>query len=134
MAKTLYPKGAEKMLRAQISFDSDVLKVALLSNAYTYSTAHEFFADVEASVVGTPQELTGKSTAGGVFDAADAEMGALAPGKTVQAVIIYKDTGIPGTSPLLLYTTEATGFPFATSGGTLTLPWSDGAVKILSLV
>lgn len=134
MAKNLYPKGAERILNAQISFASDTIKVALLSDGYTYSAAHEFLANVSANVVGTAQILATKTIAGGVFDAADVEFGALAAGSTVKAFILYRDTGVAGTSPLLIYSDEATGFPFATSGGSVTVPWSNGPAKIMSLV
>ena len=133
MANKLFPKGAEKMLRASINFDTDTLKVALVSSAYTYSAAHEFLSDL-GTTVGTAQTLGGKSTTGGVFDANDADFGALAPGNTIKAAAIYKDTGSPNTSPLIAYLDEITGFPLATNGGTVTIPWSNGALKIMSMV
>ena len=71
---------------------------------------------------------------GGVLDADDLDFGALAPGSTIGSVVIFKDTGNPSTSPLLCYLDEVTGFPFATNGGEVSIPWSDGAAKILSLV
>lgn len=134
MAKTFYPKGAEKMLRSSINFDSDTIKVAILSSSYTYSTAHEFFSDVSAYVVGTPQTLTSKSTTGGVFDAADPDFGAIAAGSTMGMLVLYKDTGTAGTSPLLEYNSDVTGFPAATHGGGVTIPWNNGAGRIFSLM
>lgn len=134
MTKNLYPKGAEKMLRGAINFEADTLKVALLSTSYTYSTSHEFFSDVAAHMVGTPKELTGKTAAGGIFDADDAEFGAIPAGSTIGAFVVFKSTGMESTSPLIEYSTEATGFPAATNGGTVTVPWSDSAAKIISLV
>lgn len=134
MAKTLYPKGAEKMLRGAINFEADTIKAAMLSTAYTYSIAHEFFSDVVAHIVGTAQTLTGQTAAGGIFDANDAEFGAVAAGSTIGAFVIFKSTGVDSTSPLLIYSTEATGFPAATNGGTITIPWNNGAGRIMSLV
>lgn len=133
MANKLFPKGAEKILRAGINFDSDTLKVALVSDAYTFSVAHEFLTDL-GTVVGTAQTLGSKSTVGGVFDAADAAFGALAPGSTLKAAVIYKDTGVAGTSSLVAYLDEIAGFPMATNGGTVTVPWSNGSLKIMSMV
>lgn len=133
MANKFYPKGAEKVLSGAIKFDADTIAVGLVSNAYTFSVNHEFLSSL-GSLVGTPRELENKIIAGGVFDADDAQFGALAPGSTVKALAIFKDTGNPSTSPLLCYLDEVTGFPFATNGGEVAIPWSDGPAKILSLV
>lgn len=132
MSNRFYPKGAEKLLSAQINFSTDTIKVALVTNAYTFSAAHEFLNQI--TTVGTAQTLAGKTVTGGVLDGDDAAFGAIASGSTVQALAFYKDTGNPSTSPLLFYLDEVTGFPFATNGATVSIPWSDGAAKILSLV
>lgn len=133
MANKFYPKGAEKVLSGAVNFAADDISVALVSSTYTYSNTHEFLSSV-GSLVGTPQTLTNKTVAGGVFDADNLAFGALAPGSTIKALAIFKDTGNPSTSPLLCYLDEVTGFPFNTNGGEVSIPWSDGAAKILSLV
>lgn len=132
MPNRFYPKGAEKILSAQIDLSADTIKVVLVTNAYTFSAAHEFLNQL--TTVGAAQTLAGKSVAGGVFDGDDAAFGAIPSGSTVQALAFYKDTGNPSTSPLLFYLDEVTGFPFATNGATVSIPWSDGAAKIFSLV
>jgi hypothetical protein len=48
-------------------------------------------------------------------------------------VVIYKDTGVPGTSPLIAYIDTITGFPLVTNGGDITIQWDNGAYKIFSL-
>ena len=133
MANKFYPKGAEKVLSGAIKFDADTIAVGLVSNAYTFSVDHEFLSSL-GTLVGTPQALTGKVVTGGVFDADDPVFGAIASGSTIKALAIFKDTGNPSTSPLLCYLDEVTGFPFATNGGEVAIPWSDGPAKILSLV
>ena len=133
MANRFYHKGAEKVLNGAINFSTDTIAVGLVSNAYTFSVNHEFLSSL-GTLVGTPQVLEDKTIADGVFDADDAQFGALAPGSTVKALAIFKDTGNPSTSPLLCYLDEVTGFPFATNGGEVAIPWSDGPAKILSLV
>lgn len=133
MSNTFYPRGAEKMLTAAINYSSDTIKVGIVSDAYTYSTAHEFLSDA-GTLVGTAQTLGSKSVTGGVFDSADPAFGAIAPGSTAKALIMWKDTGNPATSPLLAYLDQLTGFPFATNGGAVTVPWSNGPGKIFSLM
>lgn len=132
MANQFYPKGAQKMLRAQINYDADVIKAVLVPDAYVFSTAHEFLADV-GGIVGAAVTLATKTTTDGVFDAADPDFGALAAGSRVGKVVIYKDTGSAATAPLLCYLDEVTGFPFDTNGGSVKVPWSDGVAKIFSL-
>lgn len=134
MANALYAKGKEKILSAAINFPTDDIKVALVTNAYPQNLAtDEFYTDISTYVIGTPQLLGTKSVAAGVFDAADAVFAAVAAGSTVEAVVIYKDTGVAGTSPLLAYIDVITGFPLATNGGDITIQWDAGAYKIFSL-
>lgn len=134
MSNALYGKGKEKMLSAAINFLTDTLKVALVKNTYPQSlTADEFYSDISTYVLGTPQTLGTKSVTLGVFDAADVTYTAVTTGDTCEAVVIYKDTGVAGTSPLLAYIDTITGFPLATNGGDITVQWDGGSFKIFSL-
>lgn len=129
MANTAYPLGAQKFLSAGVNLVSDTIKACLLPNGYTYSTAHEFVAAL-GTRIGTDQELASKSVTAGVFDADDLDFGTLAPGDTVKAIALYKDTGNTSTSPVLIYMDVVTGLPMSTNGGNFTVPWSNGAGKI----
>lgn len=134
MANALYAKGKEKILSAAINFPSDTIKVALVKNDYAQNlTTDEFFTSISTSVVGTPQTLGSKTVSGGVFDAADATFPAVTAGSTCEGVVIYKDTGVAGTSPLLAYIDTITGFPLATNGGDVVIQWDNGTYKIFSL-
>lgn len=134
MSNALYAKGKEKMLAASINYVSDTIKVALVKNTYPQNLAtDEFYSDISAYVVGTPQTLGSKTTAAGVFDASDATYTAVTAGDTLEGVVIYKDTGVEGTSPLLAYIDTITGFPLATNGGDITIQWDNGAYKVFSL-
>lgn len=133
MANALYPKGKEKILSAAINLSADTIKAVLLSSAYVYSAAHEFYSDVSANVLDTPNALTTKSVTSGAFDADDTVFGAVAGGSTAKAVAIYKDTGVDATSPLIGYIDVITGFPLATNGGDITVQWDNGANKIFSI-
>lgn len=134
MANALYAKGKEKMLSAQINFPSDTIKVALVKNDYAQNlSTDEFYTDISASVIGTPQTLASKTVTGGVFDALDITFAAVPAGSTCEGVVIYKDTGTASTSPLLIYVDTITGFPLATSGGDIQVQWDNGAYRIFSL-
>lgn len=133
MANRLYPKGAQKLL-SSLDLSSVTIKAALLSDAYTYSTAHEFLSDISASVLNTAQTLASKSVTGGVFDAADVVYTAVTSGANARYLALYHDTGSAGTSSLIFFVDTVTGLPMATNGGDITVQWDDGSYKIFSLV
>ena len=109
----------------------DDIKVALIdTGTYTFSAAHEFYSSV-SGVVGTPQLLASKTLVNGVFDAADVTFTAVS-GATVEAYIIYKDTGTAGTSPLIAYFDSASsGLPLTPNGGNVTLSFNASGIFAL---
>lgn len=134
MANTLYNKGRKKFLDADIDWLVDTIKVALVdTGVYTFSQTHEFYSDVSAGVIGTPVALANKTSTDGIADADDATFTAVPGTTSIEAIVIYKDTGVAGTSPLIAYIDTATGLPFTTSGGDETISWDGGANKIFKL-
>ncbi len=134
MSNALYALGKENILSGAINFVSDTIKVALVKNTYPQNlTTDDFYDDISAYVIGTPQTLAAKSVALGVFDAGDVTYTAVTAGDTLEGVVIYKDTGVAGTSALIAYIDTITGFPLATNGGDITIQWDNGAYKIFSL-
>lgn len=134
MANALYSKGKEKILSGSINFITDSLKVALVKNTYPQSlSSDEFLTSISAYVLNTAQAIATPSVTLGVFDAADVTYTAVTAGDTSEGVVIYKDTGVAGTSPLIAYIDTITGFPLATNGGDITIQWDNGTFKIFSL-
>ena len=131
MANTLYPKGKEKILSAQVHFLNDTLKAVLVPSGYSYSVNHEFLSDL-GSTLNTAQTLATKTVLNGAFDAADVNFAALTS-STAKAVVLYKDTGTASTSPLIAYIDQITGFPFTGNGGDCLVQWDNGSNKIFSL-
>lgn len=135
MANALYAKGKEKLLSSTgaISLDTDTIKVSLIKNDYAQNLAtDEFYTSITASVLAT-QTLASKTITAGVFDAADVTFPLVTTGNISEGVVIWKDTGVAGTSPLLAYIDVITGFPLTTNGGDVTVQWDNGAFKIFSL-
>lgn len=134
MANALYPKFKELLLGGDIDLANDTIKVALVdTGVYTYNAAHDFYDDVSAGVIGTPQTLGTKTITSGVFDAADVTFTAVS-GNTVEAYVIYKDTGTPSTSPLIAYfDTGQTNLPVTPNGGDISITFDSGASKIFAL-
>ena len=135
MANSLYARGKQRILEKQISFKDDDIQALLVSADYTPDlSTHEFLSDVQTYALGGgAKPLANKTTALGVFDASDVTWQQVAGGATAKAVVLFKNTGEVGTSPLLGYIDTITGFPVATNGSDITVQWDNGAFKIFSL-
>ncbi len=134
MANAIYTKAKEKILSGAINFAADTIKVALIKQGYAVAIdSHEFLSDLGSNRLSTDQALASKTVSGGAFDAADVSFPAVAAGDTAVALVLYKDTGVAGTSPLLFYFDQITGFPFTTNGGNVTPEWDNGTKKIFRL-
>lgn len=130
MANTLYDYCRQRFLEAQINWMTDTVKVILVStSAYTPQTAvHQYLADIPVSArIAGPVTLTAKATTGGAADAADCTFTSVS-GATINAIVIYKDTGTEATSPLIAYIDTATGLPITPNGGDIT-PRGEAANK-----
>lgn len=132
MANTLYDYCRQRFLEAQINWMTDTIKVILVStSAYTPQTAvHQYLADIPVSArIAGPVTLTAKATTGGAADAADCTFTSVS-GATINAIVIYKDTGTEATSPLIAYIDTATGLPITPNGGDIIVTWDNGVNKI----
>ncbi|MGL5915340.1 MAG: hypothetical protein ACRCZG_03680 [Culicoidibacterales bacterium] len=135
MANAMYTKAKQKLLEANINFSTDAIKaVAVDLAAYTVNLAtHEFLSDIPAGArIATSANLGTKTVTDGVFDAADISIAGVT-GATIEAVVLYKDTGVAATSALIAILDTATGLPFTPNGGSLDLQWSNGTSKIFAL-
>jgi hypothetical protein len=131
MASVVYPKGLEGFLDGSIDWDTNTIKCVLIdTGAYTYSAAHDNLDDVAAgSRIGTPQTLASKTVTNGVADAADVTFTAVT-GASVEAIVIWKDTGVESTSRLIAY---IDGLSVTPNGGDIQVSWDNGSNKIFAL-
>lgn len=132
MANTLYDACRQRFLEAQLNWMTDTIKVILVdTGAYTPQTAiHQYLADVPlSSRIAGPVTLTSKSTTGGAADAADCTFTSVS-GPSIEAIIIYSDTGTEATSPLIAFIDTATGLPITPNGGDIIVTWDNGVNKI----
>lgn len=135
MANALYDKGRQGFLEGSIDWDTDNIKVVLIDAAdYAVNlAAHDNLDDVPgASRVATSGNLSSKTVTDGVADAADVTFASVA-GDSVEAIVIYKDTGTESTSRLIAYIDTGTGLPVTPNGGDITVQWDNGANKIFKL-
>ena len=133
MANALYPKAKESFLNGSINMVANTVTIALVdTGVYTFSSAHQFRNDVSNSAVISSTTLTNKTIANGVFDADDATFSSVT-GANCEALIIFTDTGIQGTSRLVAYIDSATGLPILPNGGDITVAFSSGSSRIFAL-
>ena len=135
MANTLYDYCRQRFLEAQINWMTDTVKVILVStSAYTPQTAvHQYLSDISGSArIAGPVTLTAKSTTGGAADAADITFTSVS-GPSIEAIVIYSDTGTESTSPLVAFIDTATGLPITPNGGDIIVTWDNGVNKIFKV-
>jgi len=133
MANAIYPLYKQALLDASTNSDVNdgTVKVALVdTGTYTYSAAHDFLDDL-SGVVGTAQTIANTTVAAGVFDGDNVTFTAVS-GATVEALVIYIDTGTPSTSRLVAYIdTGQTGLPVTPNGGDITVTWNASGIFAL---
>lgn len=135
MANTLYDFARQRFLEAQINWMTDTIKVLLVdTGAYTPQAAvHQYLADIPISArIAGPVTLTSKTTSGGAADGADVTFISVT-GASIEAIIIYSDTGTEATSPLIAYIDTATGLPITPNGGDIIVTWDNGTNKIFKV-
>jgi hypothetical protein len=135
MANALYDLARQAFLDADIDWSANNIKAVLVDTAmYTVNLAtHQFLSDIAAGArLNTSGNLASKDSTAGVADAADVTFtGGIAA--SAEAVVLYVDTGVAGTSRLIAYIDTATGLPAAITAGDVIVQWSDGASKIFKL-
>lgn len=133
MANAIYPLYKQALLDANgtVDLNDSTVKVALVdTGTYTYSAAHEFYSSL-TGVVGTPQEITATTVTNGVFDGGDVTFTAVS-GNSVEALVIYIDTGVAGTSRLVAYIdTGVTGLPVTPNSGNISITWNASGIFAL---
>lgn len=112
MASLVYNSFKKKIMDGSIDLDTDTIKIALVTSSYTPSADNDdFWDDVSANEVAA----SGTYSAGGatltvtisqdntddegVFDATDVSWTTATI--TARYAVIYKSTGVAGTSPLV---------------------------------
>ena len=140
MPSKLYGNFGLKALNKEIDFDTDTIKVALLSSSYTPDQdAHDYFNDVSAAEVsGTGYTAGGNTLASKtatydsannvvILDAADTTWASSTI--TARYAVIYDSTGTSSTSPLIGYVDF--GSDQSSTSGNFTITWdSTGIVRI----
>jgi hypothetical protein len=136
MANALYDKGREAFAAAGINWVSDTIKCILVDTGeYTPNLATDSsLVNIPALArVGSAVTLSGKTNVSGVVDADDVSFTGLVSAPTVEALVIYKDTGVESTSTLIAYIDTGTALPVPAGASQINVAWDNGANKIFKL-
>lgn len=119
MANALYPKTKAQMMQGGVNLLTAAIKATLIDlGAYTFDAAHDFLNDIPSGArIATSGDLGSKTIGDDAkFDSADPVFVSVA-GTTVEAVVLFLDTGDPATSRLLMFQdTGVTGLPLTPDG------------------
>ncbi len=139
MANSLYDNGRQSFLDqvTPIAWLADTIKVVLVrigAGFYQVVLGSDKFLSIilAANRVATSAALTSKASTAGVASAANITLPAVSGGQ-VGAIVLFKDTGVDTSSPLIAYIDTATGLPLTPNGGDITIVWDTGVNKIFKL-
>lgn len=108
--------------------------IAIESGLYSFSQSHEYLSDVIASsrIATTAMASVVFGTVEGWLDAADVVFTSPTAAKEVVSLIIFEDTGVEATSPLLIFVDDANILPITTeSGKDLEIAWQGTGIARL---
>lgn len=141
MASVMYNAGMAKLGEGSIDWNTDTIKLALCTTTYTPDVdSHDFFNDITNEL-----STANGYTAGGftltcsvtqdntnnraIYDAVDLQN--TVTGITFRYGIVYKSTGVAGTSPLICLI-DFTGSGNQTINGIWDVTWSTAGVFTLT--
>lgn len=131
MTNAVYAKGGERVWAEGIGTP---LKAVLVKNTYVLDlVAHEFASDVLSHAVSDVMAMANVTYTNGALDADDVTFTGVTSGDTCLGIVVFRDTGVAGTSPLMLWIDEIATFPMLTNGVATLVRWDSGANKIVSL-
>lgn len=110
MSNQFYPKGLDDFAGAGDWSNAGLTYTAMLvdTSVYTFSSAHNFYSDLSGAIAGS--NIVGRTVSGGgkcfgsnnVFYNISGNVG---------AIVIFRDTGLSTTSPLILFIDSSPNLP-----------------------
>jgi hypothetical protein len=136
-----FAAGAKAFADKKIDWINDTIKVALFDASFVpvYDSATppnitnaSFLSDVSAAQVSPAVTLASKSDAAGLLVAADGTFSSVT-GNTCVRLILWQDTGVAGTSILILAYDTGAGFPIVPNGGPIAFYWDPQQFRIAQI-
>ena len=132
MTSAIYPLAKQQLWQAGINLSSGVVRAVLIdTGTYTYNAAHNAYDDL-SGVVGTESPaFANKTFTNGVFDADNIVFSSVT-GATVEAIVVFLDTGLASTDLLIAYIDSASsGLPATPNGGDINVNWNASGICAL---
>lgn len=125
MANAFYTKYKSKLIRDTdaVAWTSNTIKAVLCTASYTANIgSHEFLSDIPGGAQLASATVATVSETGGTTLVSAPSTFSTVTGSPGTQIVIYKDTGTAGTSPLLiLFDTFDGGMPVTPNGGSIEL-------------
>lgn len=139
MSNFIYDKARESFLKGEFALATDNIKVVLVRTGgghYVAAQATDQFlnpAIASGDQISKTANLASKTTAAGVFNAANTTFTAVGAGAADGAIVIFQDTGTDTTSRLIAYIDSYAGLPVTPNGSDINVSWPTDANKIFKL-
>ena len=125
MPNAMFSKGQEAFLEGKVNWVADTIRAALCEGAPNVEK-DEFLSQVKTVVLSDP--LKGKSVEGAIGKAKGGVRFQGGGGQSATCMVIFKDTGDPKSSHLLVHV-DGLGqgkFPIALNSGDVSFEWPSG--------
>ena len=138
MANQMYEWGVKGFIDGPVvDWNGDDFYVVLVdTGVYTVDLVNDrYLSDISSifgAVVATSDILTGtlvtSAVATEICGEADYTYFTAVSGATCEAMVVYKDTGVAATSPLVCYIDTAVGLPVTPNGGDIQVNFTNNVV------
>jgi hypothetical protein len=103
----LYPYARELFATAQLNWTTGVVRGLFLPTSYVPNFENRFLSDIFEGVrIATSNEVNSRTATNGICSGLPVTFPFLFDNRLVSQAILFKDTGVETTSPLILYIGE----------------------------
>lgn len=127
----VYPSAKTALLRGQLDLLVDTVKAVMVED-HPFNPVDAVFTDL-TDTLGSPVQVSVANVADGIAIANDVTFNAVANGATVKGLVVYRDSGTPGTSELIAHLdrrADSTILGVATNGGSITFSFTNYLIKL----
>lgn len=114
-----------------VDLNTDTIKAALIDQGAggTITAATVAYNTPSAGLVGAAVTLTVSSISAGVVTLSGAVTFTSVTGSSAEYLTVYKDSGTPSTSPLIItWDSASTGLPVTPNGGSIVATWTSSVL------
>lgn len=118
-----------------VDFNADNIDASLLdqTDAGTITSSFVDYDEVDAATVVATGDLTISSITGGVITLSGAITYSAVSGDAADYLTVWKNSGTPATSPLIItWDSASTGLPVTPNGGDITATWGTNILLTLA--